>query len=130
MGQMAQALNVDLNLKKILVVEDEGLIAMDLKYRLERFGYSVPGVASNAEDAVHLASSEMPDLVLMDIRLNGKRDGIEAASDLRELDIPVIFMTAHADPDTLRRAHVAEPYGYIVKPFGTTDIRANIETAL
>jgi two-component system, cell cycle sensor histidine kinase and response regulator CckA len=118
-------------LKKILIVEDEGLIAMDLKRRLEDYGYSVPDVAQTANDAVRMAALHVPDLILMDIRLKGERDGILAAEEVRlKMDIPVIFLSAHADPDTLRRAGVAAPFGYIVKPFGTTDFRAHIEMAL
>src|SRR4051812_40477376 len=116
--------------KKILVVEDEGLIAMDLKRRLEAYGYLVPAVADTAEGAVHLAASHLPDLVLMDIRLKGKADGIDAATEIRKLDIPVIFLTALSDAETVGRAGGAQPYGYIVKPFGLTDLQPPIQIAL
>src|SRR3954452_7016669 len=87
---------------RILIVEDEILIAMDLQDRLENLGYEVPGRADTAEMALSLATTCAPDLILMDIRLRGGSDGIEAASAVREkLDIPVIFLTSHSDPETL-----------------------------
>jgi two-component system cell cycle sensor histidine kinase/response regulator CckA len=114
----------------ILVVEDEGLIALDLQRRLQALGYTVPTTCATAEEAFTAASSHVPDLILMDIRLRGERDGIDAAEQIRtKLDIPVVFLTAHADMATLDRAKAASPFGYIVKPFGSTDLRANIEIA-
>jgi CheY-like chemotaxis protein len=114
----------------ILVVEDEGLIALDLQRRLQALGYTVPATCATAGEAFTAASSHAPDLILMDIRLRGERDGIDAAEQIRtKLDIPVVFLTAHADMATLDRAKAASPFGYIVKPFGSTDLRANIEIA-
>jgi CheY-like chemotaxis protein len=114
----------------VLVVEDESLIALDLQHRLMALGYRVPGIAATADDAVELAAAYMPDLILMDIRLRGPRDGISAAGEIRaRLDIPVVFLTAHADMETLQRARQTDPFGYIVKPFGSTDLRAQIEIA-
>ena len=116
--------------KSILVVEDEGLVAMDLKRRLESFGYVVPAVAKTADDAVRLAALHLPDLILMDIHLKGRKDGIEAAEEVRkQFDIPIIYVTAHTDSATLSRAKLTEPVGYIAKPFGSTDIRVQIEIA-
>lgn len=116
--------------ESVLVVEDEGVIALELRRRLERYGYSVPAVAATADEAVRLSAQHNPDVILMDIRLGGKKDGIEAAEEIgRRLDIPIIFVTAHADLATLERAKAVEPFGYIVKPFGTTDFRAQIEMA-
>jgi two-component system cell cycle sensor histidine kinase/response regulator CckA len=114
----------------VLVVEDESLIALDLQRRLMALGYCVPGIAATADDAVELAAAYMPDLILMDIRLRGQRDGISTAGEIRaRLDIPVVFLTAHADLETLQRARQTDPFGYIVKHFGSTDLRAQIEIA-
>ena len=90
---------------RILIVEDEALIAMDLTRRLERAGYVVADVASSGDEAIRLAASHCPDLILMDIRIQGARDGIDIAEEIRtKFDIPVIFLTAHADDETLDRA--------------------------
>jgi len=115
---------------RILIVEDEGLIAMDLQERLEKLGYPVAGVAASGEEALEVASGQLPTLILMDIRLKGQMDGIEAAARIRErLDIPVIFVTAHTDEKTLERAKAAGPLSYIVKPFDQTGLRVHIELA-
>lgn len=117
--------------RKVLIVEDELLIAMDLRGRLKDLGYEVLAIADTAEKAFNLAASCDPDLILMDIRLGGGSDGIEAAVAVRQcLDIPVIFLTSHADTQTLERAKLSDPFGYIVKPFGSIDFRATIEIAL
>lgn len=115
--------------RNILIVEDEALIALDLQRRLEHAGYNVHGIATDAAQALDLASS-LPDLILMDIRIGGQRDGIEVADEIRRhFDIPVMFLTAHADAETLERAKRVRPQGYIVKPFGHTNFRAQIEVA-
>jgi two-component system cell cycle sensor histidine kinase/response regulator CckA len=115
----------------ILIVEDEGLIALDLRKKIEQAGYSVPMIADNAADALLSVERLRPSLVLMDIRLRGAQDGIETADQIRRnFHIPVMFVTAHADQDTLDRAKITEPFGYIVKPFHSVDFRAQIEMAL
>ncbi len=115
----------------ILIVEDEGLIALDLKKKLEQVGYKVPLVADNANDAILGVEQLQPSLVLMDIRIRGPRDGIETADEIRrQFHVPVMFVTAHADRETLERAKITEPFGYIVKPFHSVDFRAQIEMAL
>jgi two-component system, cell cycle sensor histidine kinase and response regulator CckA len=115
----------------ILIVEDEGLIALDLKRKLEQVGYIVPMIADNANDALLGVESLRPDLVLMDIRLQGPQDGVEAADQIRrQFHVPVMFVTAHADKETLDRARITEPFGYIVKPFHGVDFRPQIEIAL
>lgn len=115
----------------VLIVEDEGLIALDLKRKLEQAGYVVPAIADNAPDALRNVACLQPDLVLMDIRLRGPQDGIETADQIRRrFQVPVMFVTAHADRGTLERARIAEPFGYIVKPFHSVDFRAQIEMAL
>jgi DNA-binding response OmpR family regulator len=117
--------------RRVLVVEDEALIAWDIKGRLENSGYEVPAIAASADMALRLAARYAPDLILMDIRLQGGRDGIEAAAEVRrQMDIPVIFLTSHSDVETLKRARSSEPFGYVVKPFGSLNFRALIEIAL
>ena len=117
--------------RKILIVEDEGLIAFDLQRRLERAGYSVVGPAETMEEALEAVAALRPDLAMMDIRIKGNHDGIDTANLLsREFDIPIIYVTAHGDDETLERARLAEPFGYIVKPFVDIDFRAEIERVL
>ncbi len=116
---------------KILVVEDEGLIALDIENHLLALGYQVAGIAETGAKAIRLALESEPDLVLMDIRLKGDMDGIEAAASITsQLDIPIIFLTAFADPQTLDRAKLISPFGYIRKPFEAIDLHTNIEIAL
>ncbi len=115
----------------ILVVEDEGIVAQEIKSRLEKAGYSVCGVVHDGERAVAEAEHLKPDLVLMDIRLKGDMDGIEAAGLIRErFNIPVVYLTAYTDSATLERAKVKEPFGYVVKPFETRSLMVSIEIAL
>jgi serine phosphatase RsbU (regulator of sigma subunit)/CheY-like chemotaxis protein len=116
---------------QIMVVEDEGLVALEIKGGLEKMGYTVPDVISNGNEAIRRALTEQPDLVLMDIRLDGSMDGIEAARQIREnFFVPVIFLTAHSDIETLQRAKLAESYGYLLKPFDDRALNAAIEIAL
>jgi len=116
---------------RILVVEDEGIVAHDLESALTELGYAVPATVATGEDAMARARDLRPDVVLMDIRLPGAIDGIQAASSLREQhDIPVIYLTAHSDDETLRRAMQTEPMGYLVKPFSAAQLRCAIEIAL
>jgi len=116
---------------RIMIVEDEGIIAIDLKRKLEQASYTVTGVAADAEEAFAELHRELPDLVLMDIRLRGGDDGVETAARVREtFRLPVIFVTSHADDETLQRARITEPLGYIVKPFAGVNFRAQIEMAL
>ncbi len=116
---------------KILVVEDEAIIAKDLQWRLEGMGYEVPAVLATGEDAVNSAIECNPDLVLMDIMLLGQVDGIEAANQIRaKIDVPVIYLTAYADEEILERAKITEPFGYLIKPIGDRELRSNIEITL
>lgn len=116
---------------RLLIVEDEALVADDLEQRLTRLGYQVAGLADNGSQTLRLASELRPDLVLSDIQIKGPADGIEVAGTLhRELDIPVVFLTAHADEATFRQAKASFPYGYILKPYGDADLRTGIEIAL
>ncbi len=115
----------------ILIVEDEAIVAADLANKLEQLGYAIRGATASGEEAVVLARTRRPDLVLMDIRLEGRMDGVEAAEQIRrECDLPVIYLTAHSDRATLERAKLTEPFGYILKPFEEPDLLAHIEMAL
>jgi two-component system cell cycle sensor histidine kinase/response regulator CckA len=116
---------------RVLVVEDEAIVAMDISARLRVLGYEVVGPASTGAAAVELAEHARPDLVLMDIMLRGGMDGVEAALRIREgCGAPVVYLTAYADDSTLRRAKEAEPLGYLLKPFEERELRTTIETAL
>ena len=117
--------------KGILVVEDQRLIAADIESRLEKFGYRVVGSVASGEAAIQAALEVLPDLILMDIRLRGALDGIQAAETIRaRLDVPIIYLTAYTDEDTIRRARSTSPFGYLVKPFNERELRAAIEMAL
>ncbi len=116
---------------KIMIVEDEGIVARDLSNHLTEMGYTVPAIAATGEDALKKAAETRPDLVLMDIRIKGAMDGIEVAEQLRDLfGIPPIYITAYTDEDTLRRAKITQPYGYIVKPFDEREVHSIIQMAL
>jgi two-component system, response regulator PdtaR len=118
-------------MSKILVVDDEAIITMQLERRLTAMGYSVAGMAASGEGAVEKARSILPDLVLMDIVMPGEINGIEAAKIITgELNIPVVFITAYADDTILEKAKSVRPYGYIVKPFTELGLKAAIEVAL
>jgi len=115
---------------QILIVEDERLVAEDIKETLKELGYTVMGIVDNGEEAVESVREEEPDLVLMDIVLKGEMDGIEAARIINsEFDVPVIYLTAYADDKRLKRAKVTEPYGYILKPYRERELHSNIEMA-
>lgn len=117
--------------RKLLVVEDQVIIALDLKNTLENLGYTVIGIAGSGEECLELISGDKPDLVLMDIMLSGDLDGISAATIIRATyDIPVIYLTAHSDETFLKKANLTGPYGYIVKPIEEKDLYTTIEIAL
>jgi len=116
---------------RVLIVEDETLIAMELKDRLERNHYTVCGVVARGEDAIGRIDQFDPDVVLMDVHLAGKLDGIETAKQLRtKRDIPVIYLTAYSDSWLIEQAVKTEPYGYLVKPFEERELRATIDLAI
>jgi two-component system cell cycle sensor histidine kinase/response regulator CckA len=116
---------------RVLVVENEIVIAKDLQLTLNSLGYEVPALAPTGADAIQLAGEMRPDVVLMDIVLKGDMDGIQAAERIRtRYDVPVIFLTAYADDDTLQRAKITEPFGYILKPFEERELHTNIQMAL
>lgn len=120
-----------MNDTRIMIVEDERIVAKDLQFRLQGLGYQVAAMASEGHDAIAQATSARPSLVLMDIRLENGMDGIEVAEQIRnQLDIPVVFLTAYADQATLARAKITEPFGYILKPFEERELQSTIEIAL
>jgi len=116
---------------RILVVEDEAIVATQIMKKLNRIGYRVVGKVSSGEKAIKEVGNKMPDLVLMDIKLEGTMDGVETAEYLHsKFDIPVVYLTAHSDDKIIDRAKTTEPLGYIVKPFEDGDLRSTIEIAL
>src|SRR5512138_3183451 len=103
---------------RIMIVEDEGLVAMQIKETLETLGYEVPTVVHSGEEAVLKISGTEPDLILMDIHLKGEMNGIQAAKRIRaSLEVPVVYLTAYSDPETLKMAELTDPYGYVLKPY-------------
>lgn len=116
---------------RILIVEDEAIVAMDLQDRLEQLGHKVIDVVDTGEAAISSVSGHLPDLVLMDIRLKGTMDGIEAANQIKyKTNCPIIYLTAFSDDETLIRAKVSDPLGYLHKPCQTRDLRVSIELAV
>ena len=116
---------------KILIVEDENIVAKDIQNTLKSLGYLVAGVAASGEEAIQKTGETRPDLVLMDIMLRGYQDGVEAAQTiLAQHNIPVIYLTAYTDDKTLQRAKITEPYGYILKPFEERELHIAIEMAI
>src|SRR5579864_189395 len=103
---------------RILIVEDEAIVAADIEGRLSSFGYAVTGAVGTSEEAIQRVDTDKPDLVLMDIMLASNADGVATAEYIRKHnDVPVVFLTAHADEATLQRAKISQPFGYITKPF-------------
>ena len=116
---------------KILIVEDETVVAMELQASLEDMGYSVTSLATSGTQAIGKAENDQPDLVLMDIMLNDDMTGIEAAHHIfTQFDIPIIYLTANSDTETLEKAKVAEPFGYLLKPYNHRELHSTIEMAL
>jgi PAS domain S-box-containing protein len=116
---------------RILIVEDESIVAEDIQRSLENMGYSILSIVSSGEEAIEKVKENEPDLVLMDIMLDGEMDGIEAADMIHSFsNIPIIFLTAYSDEKILERAKITEPFGYIIKPFRERELHINIEIAL
>lgn len=116
---------------RILICEDEGIVAKDIQNRLKKMGYTVSAVVDSGEKAIKTTGEISPDLVLMDIRLKGEMDGIEAAEKIHNnFDIPVIYLTANADASTWERTQMTQPFGYIIKPFKEKQLQATLEIAL
>ena len=103
---------------RIMIVEDNQIVAEDIRQTLTGFGYHVTGMASGGKEALSIASEGKTDLVLMDVNLGGERDGIEIAAELKDrYNMPVVYLTAHSDMQTLERAKKTEPFGFLIKPF-------------
>ncbi len=115
----------------IFIVEDEVIVAADLENKLRHKGYDVVGIAACGEDALEMIKTHTPDLILMDIQLEGAMDGIEASAAIQDrYDVPVVYLTAHSDQTTLSRAKLTGAFGYILKPFDDRDLEIQIELAL
>lgn len=116
---------------RALIVEDEVLIAEELRERLSRLGFSVIATVDSADEGVAIATRERPDLVLMDIRLRGQKDGIEAAREIREqVDLPIVYLTAYSDKLTVNRAKKTDHDGFLLKPFHRHELQSTIEVAM
>jgi len=115
----------------ILVVEDERIVASAIKEVLRFMGYEVSGIVDSASEAIASVAAQAPDLVLMDIRLRGESDGVDAALEIQErFGVPVVYVTAYADKAMKQRATLTGPCGYVVKPFSQEELRAAVEAAL
>lgn len=120
-----------MNASSILIVEDENIAAMNLERKLTKLGYTVTGVVSSARAAIHHVRENEPSLVLMDIALKGEQDGVDAAREIHDsLDIPVVYLTALTDDETVKRAKGTDPFGYLIKPWEEKSLSATIEIAL
>jgi CheY-like chemotaxis protein len=116
---------------KVMIVEDEAVVALHLRQELTRLGYFVAGVATAGEQALKMVEEVFPDVILMDIHIQGEMDGIETAKRIpRYLHIPVIYLTAYSEDSTLKRAGDTYPYGYLIKPFLDRELHASIKMAL
>lgn len=116
---------------RILVVEDEVIIAIQLEEKLKSLGYEVTSTVNNADDAIQKVENDKPDLILMDIHIQGDKDGIETAAIIRERSkIPVVFSTAYLDEERIERARITMPFGYLRKPFQERDLKLTLELAL
>ncbi|MBN2737351.1 MAG: response regulator [Spirochaetales bacterium] len=116
---------------KILIIEDEAIIAKDIQLRLKKLGYEITAIADNKMKALAITETDVPDLALVDIMLKGKEEGIEAALEIHSLyDVPIIYLTSYSDEQTLEKAKVAEPFGYLLKPFVEKELVSSIEMAL
>ena len=110
---------------KILIVEDEAITSLDLKYSLEELGYDVIGTVDTGHDAIKVSCEKIPDVVLMDIKLKGDMEGTQAAQEISKLNIPVIFLTANTDEDTFKK--IEKTYGFISKPFDLNELDETIK---
>lgn len=116
---------------RALIVEDEVLIAEELRERLSRLGFSVIGAVDSADEGIEIATRECPDLVLMDIRLRGEKDGVQAAQEIREqVDVSIVYVSAHSDHLTVDRAKRTDHDGFILKPFHRRELQSVIEVAM
>ena len=116
---------------RALIIEDEILIAEELKERLSRLGYSVIGAVDSADEGIAIATRELPDVVLMDIRLKGGKDGVQAAYEIRQqVDLPIVYVTAYSDQLTVERVKRTEHDGFVLKPFHRHELQSTIQIAI
>lgn len=116
---------------EVLLVEDEPIPAMEIKSTLTELGYSVVGIEKRGDDALKVVEAEVPDVILMDIHLDGGKDGIDVAEIVRDqYSIPIVYLTAHSDEETLNRVRGTEPEGYLVKPISGEDLKSTLTMAL
>jgi DNA-binding response OmpR family regulator len=116
---------------RALIVEDETLIAEELKERLSHLGFSIIAAVDTADEGIAIATREHPDLVLMDIRLKGEKDGVQAAKEIHEkVDVPIVYLTAHSDRRTLERVQETDYDGFLLKPFQRRELQSTIEVAM
>lgn len=116
---------------RVLIVEDEILIAEELSERLARLGFSVIAAVDSADEAIAIATREEPDLVLMDIRLKGAKDGVQAADEIhQQVDVALVYLTAYSDPLTVEHARQTQFDGFILKPFHASELQSTIEVAM
>ena len=124
-------MNLIFSKARVLVVEDEKIIAKDIESTLKRIGHESAGSVARGEDAIMAAEREKPDMVLMDITLKGEMDGIEAAKIINDrFNIPIVYITAHQDEDTIEKTKGTNPYGYITKPLDDRDLSTAINSAM
>ncbi|MBC7697649.1 MAG: response regulator [Bacteroidia bacterium] len=124
---MDAAVDLEENNYKIMIVEDESIVAMDLSYQLEQMGYEVCAIEDNGLAAIKSAKKYQPDLIMMDIVIKGDMDGIQTAANINhQLKIPIVFLTAFNDDNTVNRATKTAPYGYISKPYNPKEIQATL----
>ena len=116
--------------KRILIVEDEAITALDLKYSLEELGYEIVDTVDTGQDAIDIAAETVPDVVLMDIKLKGDMEGIEAAEIISELRIPIIYLTANTDTDTFEKSNVKGSYGFVSKPYDINNLDKTLKITI
>lgn len=115
---------------RILIVEDESIIALDLQYGLEDLDYEVIGTADNGQDAIDIAAEHLPDVVLMDIKLKGNMSGIEASEIISELGIAVVYLTANTDTETFNKSNMKGSYGFVSKPYNINKLDKTLKIAI
>ena len=116
--------------ERILIVEDEAITALDLKYSLEELGYEVIDTVDTGQDAIDTAIETKPDVVLMDIKLKGAMEGIEAAEIISEYEVPIIYLTANTDTDTFEKSNVKFAYGFISKPYDLNKLDETLKSTI
>ncbi len=116
--------------EKILIVEDESIIALDLQYGLKDLGYKVIDTTDNGQDAIDMAAEHLPDVVLMDIKLKGNMSGIEASEIISELGIAVVYLTANNDTETFNKSNIKGSYGFVSKPYDINKLDKTLKIAI